>query len=138
MGITIETKTAVTDKKSSKDWGIITCFIYWQCSRIAFEISVASDLTLWESEMKDEEELMRIFNKRDLWISSSVISGTLAIVMAILLPITGNNNLLPSSVIFTGIGMCILLTLVSFLRWRYWNKEAQEGVGVRDWYRTSM
>ena len=88
--------------------------------------------------MKSEEELMRIFNKRDLWISSSVISGTLAVVIAILLPITGSNNLLPSGVIFIGIGACIVLTAISLTRWRFWNKQAQEGVGTRDWLRSSF
>ena len=40
---------------------------------------------MFRGYMKSEEELMRIFNKRDLWVSSSVISGTLGVVIAILL-----------------------------------------------------
>jgi hypothetical protein len=63
--------------------------------------------------MKSDEELMRIFNKRDLWVSSSVISGTLVLVIAILLPIIGNNDLLPSGIIFAGIASCCVLMLFS-------------------------
>lgn len=88
--------------------------------------------------MKSEEELMRIFNKRDLWVSSSVISATLAIVIAILLPITGSNDLLPSGVIFIGIATCLFLTAVSLARWYKWNKLAHSGIGSRDWLRSSF
>ena len=88
--------------------------------------------------MKSDEELMRIFNKRDLWVSSSVISGTLVLVIAILLPIIGNNDLLPTGVIFAGIASCCLLMLFSVTRWYNWNKRAHEGIGARDWMRSSF
>lgn len=88
--------------------------------------------------MKSEEELMRIFNKRDLWVSSSVISGTLAVVIAILLPITGSNDLLPSAYIIFGIAVCAVLTVLSLSRWHHWNKLAHDGVGSRDWLRSSL
>lgn len=88
--------------------------------------------------MKTDEELLRIFNKRDLWVSSSVISGTLVLVIAILLPIMGTNELLPSAVIFAGIAACCVLMLFSLTRWHNWNKRAHEGIGARDWMRSSF
>jgi len=88
--------------------------------------------------MKSDEELMHIFNKRDLWISGSIISGTLACVIAILIPIVGNNDLLPTNVILIAIAACVMLTIISLARWHSWNKLARNGIGSRDWMRSSM
>ncbi len=84
------------------------------------------------------KELMYIFNKRDLWISSSIIFGILASVIAILVPITSGNELVPHSVLFSAIGACLLLMVISLARWHSWNKRALEGIGTRDWMRSSI
>ncbi|NOX43982.1 MAG: hypothetical protein GXP19_09660 [Gammaproteobacteria bacterium] len=88
--------------------------------------------------MNSDEELAYIFNKRDLWVSSSVISGTLVCVMAILIPITRSNDLIPIDIIFYTVAAFSILTIISLSRWYSWHKKAHKGIGSRDWMGSSF
>jgi len=88
--------------------------------------------------MNSDEELLHIFNKRDLWISGAIASGTLACVIAILIPITAGNELVPEKYLFIVIGVSAFMSVISLAKWYSWNKRAHQGIGSRHWMRSSM
>ena len=86
--------------------------------------------------MQSHEDLMKVFEMRSLWSSTTILSGTLLFAILIMFPIIGpGDSKLLLILIIIGLSACALLLILSLFRWRYWNKLIKAQIGTRDWMR---
>jgi archaellum biogenesis protein FlaJ (TadC family) len=86
--------------------------------------------------MRSHEEMLKVFEMRSLWSSTTILSGTLLFAIVIMFPIIGpGDSKLLLTLIVIGLSACALLLVLSLFRWRYWNNLVKTQIGTRDWMR---
>jgi hypothetical protein len=86
--------------------------------------------------MRGHEELMKVFEMRSLWSSTTILAGTLLVAILVMFPIIGpGDSRFLLTLIIIGLIACTLLLFLSLFRWRYWNNLVKTQIGTRDWMR---